>query len=228
MGREPAEPLRQSLALMTAAEVSGALARATGDRHDAAAAQLAAELGRRGDATVLATTDGRPAPLAAALLSSDRELRFAALAAIMELAPQRSFPGASHVPAALWHFVAGAGEPTALTASPDVVEANDWAAQLRGRGFDAAAARRGRDALAAVLDPALAARLAVVVLDSDLGDPPLGEVVYQLHTNESTAGVPILIAASVGRLDAAAHRRGRSAGARRAAAPRRRRPRRAG
>jgi hypothetical protein len=41
------------------------------------------------------------------------------------------------------------------------------------------------------------------VLDSDVGQPLMGEVVYQLHANKRTAGVPILIASSVPRLAAA-------------------------
>ena len=203
LAREPAEPLRQAIAAMSPAEVSAALETAIERRFTAAAIQLAAELARRGDASVLATSDGRPSPLGAALISPERSLRFAALAAIMQLAPARSFPGASHVPDALWYFVAGAGDPTAITAAPDIVRASDWAGQLRGHGYESTPARRGRDALLAAIDPAVSARLGVVVLDSDIGDPLLGEVVYQLHSNDRTAGVPILIASSAPQLAAA-------------------------
>jgi hypothetical protein len=53
------------------------------------------------------------------------------------------------------------------------------------------------------IDPAVAPRLGIVVLDSDIGQPLLGEVVYQLRISDLTAGVPILIASSGPRLAAA-------------------------
>ncbi|MBA3484199.1 MAG: hypothetical protein H0T51_20540 [Pirellulales bacterium] len=194
---------RELLQQMSPQELNSSLGEAVSRELLGAAAKLAAELGRRGDATILATADGRPSPLAAALISPERDLRFAALAAIMQLAPAHSFPGASHVPEALWYFVAGAGNPAAITASADVIQAGDWAGQLRGLGYEATQARLGREALLAAVDPANSARLGIVVLDSDIGQPLLGEVVYQLHTNQRTAGVPILIASSVHRLGAA-------------------------
>jgi hypothetical protein len=202
LDREPSDALKQIIAATSPAQLSAALADAAKDNFTAAA-RIAAELGCRGDATVLATADGRPSPLAAALISPERDLRFAALAAMMQLAPTHSFPGASYVPEALWYFVAGAGNPAAITASADIVQAGDWAGKLRGLGYEATQARLGREALLAAVDPANSARLGVIVLDSDVGQPLLGEVVYQLHTNERTAGVPIFIASSVHRLAAA-------------------------
>jgi hypothetical protein len=63
--------------------------------------------------------------------------------------------------------------------------------------------KNGREALVAAIDPAVAPRLGVIVLDSDIGQPLLGEVVYQLRASDLTANVPILIAASAPRLAAA-------------------------
>jgi hypothetical protein len=203
LAREPSPALQQTVAAMTPVELSAALESAMAQSFTAAAIQLAGELGRRGDASILATSDGRPSPLAAALISPERSLRFAALGAIMQLSPARSFPGSSYVPEAVWYFVASAGDPTAIVASPDIVEASDWAGQLRGAGYEATPARWGRDVLVAAIDPANSARLGVVVLHSDVGQPLLGEVVYQLHTNERTAATPILILSTAPRLAAA-------------------------
>jgi hypothetical protein len=203
LSRPPGPSLQQAIVAMTPAELSAALHTATEENFIAAAIQLIAELARRGDLSILATSDGRPSPLAAALTSPDRALRFAALSAIMQLAPARSFPGSSHVADALWYFVAGAGEPTAIAAAPDIVQASNWAGELRGLGYEATPVREGREVLLAAIDPAISARLAIIVLDSDVGEPLMGEVVYQLHTSDRTAGVPILIASSVPRLAAA-------------------------
>jgi len=195
----PAE-FRALLDSMTPTDMSAALASAVKGQRYAAAAAFATELGRRGDDTVLATTDGLPSPLAAALSSPVRSLRFAALSAVMRLAPARQFPGSSAVTDALWHFAAGAGHPAAVAAAPVLARASDWAGQLRSLDFDATAAQCGRDAIVAAVDRAVAPRLALVVLDSDINNPAWGEVYFQLRTNERTARVPILIAASAARL----------------------------
>jgi hypothetical protein len=146
---------------------------------------------------VLATVDGMPSPLAAALLSPVRELRFAALAAVMELAPRQAFPGASHMPQALWYFAAGSGDATAVAAAPIVVRSSDWAGQLRGLGYDAMPATSGLGALHAAFDRSTSSRLAVIVLDEELSRPEIREVVYQLRSMDRTARVPILVVSSV-------------------------------
>jgi hypothetical protein len=204
LGGQPAPALVKIIASLTPAELSTVLGDAIKGNHLAAAVALAGELGRRGDASILATSDGRPSPLAAALTSPVRELRFAALGAVMQLAPTRSFPGSSGVADSLWYFAAGAGDLAAITAASDIIQASNWAGQLRGLGYEATPVRTGRDALEAATDPATSPRLAVIVLDSDIGQPLLGEVVYQLRTSDRTAQVPILICSSAPRL-ATAH-----------------------
>jgi len=203
LDRDADDALKQVVAAMTPADLSAALAKAAKEQYTAAAVQIAEELGRRGDTSVLVSNGGLPAPLAAALASPDRSLRFAALGAIMQLNPQRSFPGASEVANSLWYFVGGAGEPTAVVAAPAMLVASDWAGKLRGLGYDATPVRTGRDALITAIDPAVAPRLGVVVLDGDIGQPKLGEVVYQLRVSDLTADAPILIASSGPRLAAA-------------------------
>lgn len=202
-GAAPSKELQALIVGMTPGDVSAALADAVAGEYLGAATQLATELGRRGDLSVLATADGQPSPLATAVGSPHRPLRFAALSSVMQLAPPRSFPGASYVPEALWYFASGAGDPTAVVAAPVFTRASDWAGQLRGAGFQATPAGSGRYALAAANDAATAARLAVVVLDSDIGQPLVGETVYQLRSSPRTARVPVLIASSLPNLQKA-------------------------
>ncbi len=190
----------QRVAAMSAAEMSAALADAMQRDRFAAAAWLASEMASRGDLAVLSTGDGQPSPLAAALKSPVRSLRFAALKAVMKLAPTQTFPGASYVPKALWYFVAGAGQPAAVVAAPVFPKATDYAGQLRALGYDAMPAGAGRTALMAALDPARAPRLALVVIDSDISELTMREVVFQLRSSDRTALVPIVLASSVERL----------------------------
>jgi hypothetical protein len=196
LGRELSADDKQQLAAMKPPELSAAIAAAVDGARYHAAARLVAELGARQDASVLSSPDGRPVPLAAVLDNPDRELRYAALAAVMQLHPQQKFPGSSALPRALWYFAAGAGEPAIVVAAPVLSRASDWAGQLRARGFEATPAATGRGALAAALDRVAAPRLAAIVLDSDIDHPPLREVVFQLRQSPRTARVPIVVATS--------------------------------
>jgi hypothetical protein len=203
LGHEPPAASQEELAAATPAELSAMLAAAVEHERFAAAARLAGEIGARGDASVLSTADGRPGPLAAAIASPVRELRFAALAAVMQLNPTQTFPGASQVAKALWFFAAGGGDPAVVVAAPVFPQASNWAGQLRGLGYEATPAATGRNALIAAFDPAAAPRLALVMLDSDISYPVMREVVFQLRSSARTAEVPILLASSTGQFAAA-------------------------
>ena len=175
------------------AELSLTLADAL--KHNQAAAVIACAelLGQRGDVAALHSYDGRPAPLAKGLQHGNRDVRFAALEAIMAIAPQETFAGASYVPKALWEFVAAAGAPQAVAASSVVAKASDWAGQLRGLGYDAYPAVGGREALRSAL---ASPRLTLLIVDSDIGEPRLREVLYQFRNGRTTAQVPVAIFSS--------------------------------
>jgi hypothetical protein len=193
-------PLQQLAESLAVADLSVVLGDAI--RHDqiAAATACAELLGQRGDVAALTSLDARPSPLAQALKHPDRRLRFAALEAVMQISPQQTFPGASGVPPALWRFAAGAGAPQAVAASSVVTRASDWAGQLRGLGYDATPATTGREALEIAIR---APRLALMLVDSDIGRPLLREVLYQLRGNSATARVPVAILSSLPNLQRA-------------------------
>jgi len=198
---QPLPPeLEQMAQSVDVAELSHVMGEAIRHGQIAAATSCAELLGERGDIAALTSFDARPAPLARALRHPDRRLRFAALQAVMKIAPPRSFPGASGVPKALWRFAAGAGSPQAVAASSFSGRASEWAGKLRALGYDAVPATTGREALEVSIQ---SPRLALVLLDSDIGRPRLREVLYQLRAAESTAQVPIAILSSPHNLDRA-------------------------
>lgn len=198
---EPLSPELERLSkTLSVAGLNSAMADALKHNQIAAAITCAELLGKRGDIAALSTFDARPSPLAQALKHPNRQLRFTALEAVMEIGPPRSFPGASAVPPALWRFAAGAGSPQAVAASSTPNTASDWAGQLRGLGYEAIPAATGREALEAAV---LAPRLALVLVDSDVGRPLLREVLYQLRGNTATAGVPVAILSSLPNLERA-------------------------
>lgn len=131
LGMEPTAEIQQLARSMGSAQLSTTLTKALRKDHVAAAIACTNLLGRLATTEPWKPGDQRPAALAEALGHSSRKLRFVALEAIMKLAPQRSFAGASRVPKALWEFAAGAGPAQAVVASSVISRADDWAAQLQ-------------------------------------------------------------------------------------------------
>ena len=130
-----------------------------------AAVAVIDRLGKQGDASVLLTADAQPSPLADALHSPSRRVRFAALRAIMTLDPKSPYPGSSRVPAALAYFAGGAGERRGLVAAPTAVRASDWAGQLAAHGLAADGFNRGRDVVEIARS---SADLELVLVDMDI------------------------------------------------------------
>jgi CheY-like chemotaxis protein len=170
---------------------------AAGYWHAAVAAADA--LGERRDYSVLYTGDSRPSPLAAALLSPNRRVRYASLAAIMAIDPQSPFPGSSNVPETLGWFATGTGERRALVAMPTLAAATDLAGKLAAHKIVADATNSGREAVE--LARAMA-DLEFILIDMNIQLPNVREVLYQLRANPETGEIPIALLAAEGRFDA--------------------------
>ena len=194
LGQPLTDEVKQWVSELSTTSLNEALAGALKNNSLAAARAFADLLGQRRDLAALTSVGGQPAPLARALTHADRKLRFAALQAVVQIAPQRSFAGASGVPKALWHFVAAAGTPQAVAAAPTSTRANDWAGQLRGLGYATPPTRTGREAIHSA---AGSPRLQLLLVDSDISQPPLREVVFQLRSSPHTARTPIAVLSSL-------------------------------
>ncbi len=179
------------------AQLSETMHEALARDHASAAIACAELLGDRADTSALGSIAGSPSPLATALTHTNRDVRFAALAAIMKIKPLQTFGGASGVPKALWNFASSAGNPQVIVASSVVGGANEWAGQLRSRGYDATPVTTGRQALLAALN---SPRLELMLLDSDIGRPLLREVVFGLRSNPQLAQTPIAVLCSLDNL----------------------------
>ena len=166
-----------------------------------AAIACAELLGARGEESALVAFAGRPSPLAAALSHPQRELRYAALDAIMKIKPQSSFAGASGVAKALWQFASSSGNPQVVVASSVKGKASQWGGMLRGLGYDVTPVTTGRQALLAALN---SPRLELLLIDSDIGRPLLREVVYGLRGNPQLRQMPIAVLSSLDNLARAA------------------------
>jgi CheY-like chemotaxis protein len=165
-----------------------------------AAVAAAKALAQRGDQSVLLTADGKPSPLADALTSPNRNVRFAALWAIMALDPSSPYPGSSRVPDALAWFAASSSERRAIVAMPTQAAASELASLLAADELTAEATKRGREAVKMARDMT---DVEAIFVDIDILLPGIREVLYELRTNPTTGEVPIAILAADGELEAA-------------------------
>lgn len=179
-----------------------ALAEALKNNYSHAALALVQAIAHQGDASVLLTPDGRPSPLAAALDSPSRRVRFAALQAIMALSPATPYPGSSRVPDAITWFAGGTGNRQAVVAMPTIAAASDLAGKLAAHGLAAQAANRARDAVDLAREMP---DLELIFIDMNTIVPDIRQALYELRISPTTGDIPIALLAADGRLDDAKH-----------------------
>lgn len=190
LGKPPTPEIANLAKSLTTDNLNAALNEALKTNRVNAAIACAKLLGERADLAALSSLDGNSTPLAQAVAHGNRELKFAALEAIMKINPPTSYPGASYVPETLWLLAQGAGTPQAVIGAPVMAHANDWAGNLRGLGFEAIPTTTGIE----IIEQATAApRVAYVLVDSDIGRPLVRETIYQLRAQPRLARVPIAI-----------------------------------
>ncbi|MDP6468636.1 MAG: hypothetical protein QF918_12890 [Pirellulaceae bacterium] len=145
-------------------------------------------LGKIGDASLLATTDGRPGSLTQMLLHEDRRMRFAAARVILQLDPQRPYPGSSYLVEALAFFARTGGTRRILVAHPRTDFGQFVVGMFRELGFEADTAQTGNQAIKL----AHASPDYQFVLISDAIDrPAVAELMQQLRRDPRTRNLPL-------------------------------------
>ena len=161
------------------------------EQHRVAAAIGAVEvLGDIGDSRLLLSNNGRPRPLAEALVHGNRRLRFAAAEAVMKIDPQHDYPGASHLVETLGYLAASTGTRRVLVAHPRVSDARTLVGLLAQMGFEAETATNGRDLF---FKAANSPDFELVFISDYISDPPLKETLQLLRRDRRTAGLPIAL-----------------------------------
>lgn len=168
------------------------------ERYFGAAAAACEILGDAATAAILTRLDGGLSPLAEALEQGDRRLRFAALEAIMKLAPPRPYAGASRAAKTLGYFAATAGAPRVAIAHPRLAKLQNMVAMLGGFDYEAEIASNGRQLIDAAND---SADFEMVFVHSGIQNPPLREVLYRLRRDPRTRHLPIGIMTTAEDLD---------------------------
>ena len=165
------------------------------ERELTGAATAAAEiLGKQGGESLLRSRGNRLAPLVRAVDHANRRLRFAALAAIMQIDPVQPYRGASHVSEALGFFISTAGSRRALVAHHRAAEAQNLVGLLGQLGYEADVAYNGRALLHLA---ATAPDVDLILIETSIDRPPLREVLYRLRRNKRTGRVPVGLVSGV-------------------------------
>jgi hypothetical protein len=186
----PTQGLAAQLASLAPDQLNSALAMAFKSDRIFAAISIAQMLANYPNPASLESLDGTSAPLAQAIAHPNHRLKFAALQALMKIDPNRSFPGASYVPEALWQIAQGAGPEQVVVGAPVMAHADNWAGYLRGLDFEVSPARTGVE----IVQQALAApRVTMILVDSNIGTPLVRETIYQLRAQPRLARVPIAV-----------------------------------
>lgn len=161
---------------------------AEGDVSSATAA--ARLLGEIGTADVLDPVGARPAPLVRALRHSDPRLRYAALDAILRLAPSRKFTGDSFVPENLTRFIATTGKPVALVADSRADVGRSIAGMLGDMGYLATSSVDGRELFKLAAD---STDCELILISATLYNNAAFDLLDQLRKDGRTARIPVAV-----------------------------------
>ncbi|HEX4143501.1 MAG TPA: hypothetical protein VHY91_08115 [Pirellulales bacterium] len=186
----PAGPgtLRTQAGELGAGVVEGVLIDAMARGQTWAAAAAAEILGDVGTQELLDTSSAALSPLAQAVRSGDRRLRFAAVDAILRLHPTRSFAGAGSIVDALTFFAATSGNRRALIGHPRLARSQELASLLSTLGYQGDGATNSRQFME------LASRCPdyeLALIDVSLANPPVDDLIGRLRRDPRTADLPI-------------------------------------
>lgn len=181
-------PIYEDAASATADLLQGVLELAFEKHLEGAAIAAVNLLGRTNNPELLLTDTGKTSLLARSLRSPMRRVQFAAAEAVMNIAPERPYPGSSHLTDVLGYFSASCGERRVLIATPRRHRADKLAGFLNELGFVANTEHVGRDAaLQAFKSP----DYSFLFISDAIDRPAYRELVQILRRDPRTAGLPI-------------------------------------
>lgn len=167
--------------------------------HTIGATALVRILGDIGDSSLLYHRSPAPSLLAEAASHPDPRLRFAAVEAMVKLAPEDwRFPGASQISHGIEHFANCSGALRGVIADTLPQKAQDLAGLLVQLGYETSLATNGRDA---VLQSVRSADVAFILIDTTLPNAPPEILIQSIRKDPRTAWLPIGLLAPVNQLD---------------------------
>ncbi len=167
--------------------------------HTVGATALVRILGDIGSTELLYHRSPLPSLIAEAASHPDPRLRFAAVEALMKLAPQDwRFPGASQITHGIEHFANFSGTLRGVIADTIPQKAQNLAGLLAELGYETALATNGRDA---VLQSVSSADVAFILLDTTLPNAPPDILIQKIRRDPRAAWLPVALLAPVNQLE---------------------------
>lgn len=145
-------------------------------------------LGEIGDASLLATTDGRPGSLTQMLLHENRRMRFTAARAILHLDPQGPYPGSSYLAETLAYFAGTGGTRRILIAHPRTDHGQFIVGLLRELGFEADTAQTGNQTIKAAHE---SPDYQFILISDAIDRPAVAELLQQLRRDPRVRNLPL-------------------------------------
>lgn len=171
------------------------------ENHMDNAALAAIELIRAsGSHSHLIDSSGQLSPLPAALRSPNRNVRFAALRAVVQGESSVPFPGSSRVPESLANFSSSRGKRLVLISGIAGGVAGNIAGWLGNVGYDVQPASNGKEL---VRSGQSEADCELIILGMSASELPTAEVVRALRRDFRTSRLPIILLADLAAWDRA-------------------------
>ncbi|HVU86425.1 MAG TPA: hypothetical protein VHD36_03830 [Pirellulales bacterium] len=171
-------------------ELQDLLSYSLAEDRPAAATVAARLLGESENVDLLYAHSPQGSALARALLHPSRDLRFAALEAIMRLNPRSPYPGAGVVAETLEYFARSTGFPKALVAAADATEAGRLAGLLAEQGYEPDIAV---DATSMLRMARASTDYEVIFVDSALALPSSAQLLQRLRSDSRLARIPLAV-----------------------------------
>jgi len=181
---------RSVLSHSSIAELQDLLSYCLDKDHPAAASVAVRQLAESGDVHLLQAHTPQESALVKALRHPSRDLRFAALGAIMQLDPREPYPGSSRVADGLEFFARSTGVPRALAAATSAEEAARIGGLLAALGYEADVAT---DVAGVLRQARRAGDYEVIFVDSALAMPAGGQLLQLLRSDSRLARIPVAV-----------------------------------
>ena len=147
-------------------------------------------LAQTGSARMLKATEGRPAPVVAALNYPDSRVQFAAASTILTWDPATSFRGASRVVEVLARALTDAGTARGIAVDANEQRASSMSAALREMGFEPEIAQTGQDAFKIAAERG---DVSLFLIEANVARWELSQTVTNIRSDARTAYIPIVI-----------------------------------
>lgn len=147
-------------------------------------------LAQTGSARMLKATEGRPAPVVAALNYPDSRVQFAAASTILTWDPATPFRGASRVIEVLVRALNDTGKARGVAIDANEQRATSMSSALIEMGFEPEIAQTGQDGFKIAIERG---DVALLLIEANVARWELSQTIANLRSDARTAYVPIVI-----------------------------------